>query len=523
MKTLLPSFALASLLTAASGLAQAPGELLPDQAPISTLLQQYGDEVRVFDEHVVFLANPFLQGRLPGTPGMAVAEDYIEHHLREAGLEPAFGNSYRQPFGLGDSREVLHQRLSVAGVQLAPDVDFVVTGFGGGGKLDAPLTFAGYGITAGPEGYSSFAEGDSLKGRIAFAFRFEPIDAEGKSRWAEGRQPWSAAARNRSKFQALQERGAEAIILVNPPGAADPRAHRLMEAGGGGGVVDIPVILMSTDAAQRVLQAVGSDHSLTELRQRADQGSGGLFDFGATAQVDAGMKEEKLIAHNVGGLLPGRGALAGELVVLGAHIDHLGLGKFGSRVGARGILHPGADDNASGTAAILMMAKALVADYAALPAGADARSILFIGFSAEESGLNGSRHYVQNPIRPLADHAFMINFDMIGRVNNHQLQIQGAHNAKGMADWLKEYCDKSSLEVRMPKNMNLGSDHLMFNSRGVPAIMGIIDAFHGDYHTPEDQSWKLNRVGAVEVIHLFTEILKGAALSKDRFHTNPSG
>src|SRR5690606_35567062 len=106
-------------------------------------------------------------------------------------------------------------------------------------------------------------------------------------------------------------------------------------------------------------------------------------------------------------------------------------------------MHPGADDNASGSAAILMLADRLARDYEGLGEGASARSVLFMLFDAEESGLNGSRYYVNNPIREWDDHALMINFDMIGRITNNRLSVSGVHTAEGMEDWLSRLFEES--------------------------------------------------------------------------------
>ena len=229
-----------------------------------------------------------------------------------------------------------------------------------------------------------------------------------------------------------------------------------------------------------------------------------------------------LEAENVGGVLAGRGALKDEWIVIGAHLDHLGLGFYGARDARRvGEVHPGADDNATGSAAVLMLADKLAQSYAALPAGTDARSILFVGFDAEETGLHGSGHYVRNPIAPLEKHALMINFDMIGRIVNKRLSVQGSNSALGMEEWLKPIFDESPLDV-VEAPIPGGSDHMMFMNKRVPYLFAIIADFHMDYHTPDDVSWKINREDAVRTIDMFHQIGLTAATHSGPFEWNSS-
>ena len=187
-------------------------------------------------------------------------------------------------------------------------------------------------------------------------------------------------------------------------------------AGGGRRVyLPCPVLTAASVAAARLLEGAGVCIALMVRRREADAG-GGVRALGCEIEVNAQIADEQLSAENVIGLLPGKGSLASEYVVLGAHLDHLGMGNFGSREGA-GKLHPGADDNASGSAAVIMLAGRLANEYRELPPDQEARSILFMCFSAEESGLIGSSYYCRNPLFPIEQHKLMINFDIIGRAS----------------------------------------------------------------------------------------------------------
>jgi hypothetical protein len=505
-------------------------------APIRDALLSVEPDVLKFHEHVSYLAHPFMAGRLPGTPGMELTRQYVEHYLREAGLEPAFPAevdgqtvaraSYRQPFPLGGSVEVVRSYaawMSQTGqVKLADGEDYRITGMGGSGTVAAPVTFVGYGINSEERGYTTFGEDGSLEGRIAMVLRFEPMDEDGASRWSD--RGWSNAASFNGKIRTVAARNPEAIILVNTPGTADPRAGTLMGVDSAGGrLTDVPVIHMTPEAASRIVGAAGQ--SLDELRRRADE-AGTVVELEGLVTIDAALERRPLYAENVGGMIPGRGALADEVIIIGAHADHLGMGAFGSRASAeqRGtVLHPGADDNASGTAGILLIADWLSEAYGALPEGADARSVLIVAFDAEESGLNGSRYYVQNPIVPLESHYFMMNFDMIGRIENKRLSVSGSASGEGFEAWLAPFFEATDLEIITNRGMSGGSDHLPFMQRRVPYLFAIIADFHSEYHTPADTAEKINRVDAVKAARLFADIaLAGAQRHEPMPFADPS-
>ncbi len=499
---------------------------LAQDAKIKQALEAVDSDVRLFNDHLTFLASPFLGGRLPGTPGMETAKNYIEHFMREAGLQPAFAierdgeiierASYRQAFPLGGTSEIIRSEVGAfvngKDVTMVAGEDYQVTGIGVSGTVAAPITFVGYGINSETHDYTTFDEDDSLEGRIAMVLRFEPMSAEGNSLWSDG--GWSNEASFNAKIRTVAERNPEAIILVNTLGANDPRVGTLLGANDAGGRVfnDGPVIHMTPEAAMRLVNA-GGKHTLMDLRKMADK-QGTVVDLDGVVTIDAAIERKSLMAENVGGLVPGKGTLSNEIIIIGAHADHLGMGAFGSRASAedRGTkLHPGADDNASGTAGILLIAKWLTEQYAQLPDDANARSVLIVAFSGEESGLNGSRFYVDNPIEPLDQHYMMMNFDMIGRIENKRLSVSGSTSAEGFSEWLEPYFAGSGLDIVKPQGAGGGSDHLPFMQKQIPILFAIIADFHGDYHTPADISEKINRVDAVKASRLFSDIAYGAA------------
>lgn len=511
---------ISSLILAPAALAFAQH---PDAATMPRLYGEHGDAVRQMDEHITFLSNAFLAGRLPGTPGMLITERYVEEHFAAAGLEPAFdeGSSFRQSVSLGGERTLGEYSLAVGAWSGTAGKDLGINMIGGSGEVTGELAFAGYSVAAGPNDYASYTGEQDLAGKIAVVYGFEPMDETGRTIWGQNGR-WTRAQSQRGKLQAAEAQGALGVILVNPPGVDDPRANEVPAGRMSRQRVKIPVAAITTDAFDRMLEANRLNTTAMQLRLAADK-QGGVTSFGVQASLAAHIEEEERSADNIGGLLPGRGALANEIVVIGAHIDHLGMGVYGSR-GFQGQLHPGADDNASGTAAVIMLAERLVPWMNALPAGTPARSILFLGLNAEEAGLDGARHYVANPIRPIETHTLMINFDMIGRVVDQRLQILGRQSGEGLSEWLTELDAQTPLVLNAHDRMHLMSDHIPFIGKGVPSLFAIVDPLHPDYHTPGDVAWKINRVAAVQVVDLFEAILQGGALRPERHvFANPNG
>ncbi|MEZ6243237.1 MAG: M28 family peptidase [Phycisphaerales bacterium] len=493
-------------------------------SPIADALASVSPEVREYNDHLVTLANPYMMGRVPGSAGMERAMDYVEYHFRQYGLEPAFPTnldgvdspftSYRDPFALGGLWKVQSESLQGGAAKLTPEKDFVFTALGGSGEVSGDAVFVGYSIENGPDGWSSYGEEDDLTGKVAVMFRFEPTDEEGKSTWTEGGE-WSGRSSFANKLRGAASRGAAAAVVINPPWAADQRAQKLDRfQSGGGGDSAMPVLMVSPEGAKKLL--AGADgRTLEDLRAIADAG-GGAVDLGVDVKITGNGEREELAAQNVGCVIKGSGSLADEWIVVGGHLDHIGMGYFGSRAGP-GTLHPGADDNASSAAGLILLSKKLSESIAEMSADAPRRSILIIEFSGEESGLNGSHHYVEHPIVPLDKHALMINWDMIGRIKNERLTVAGVDTAKGMREFLQPFFDESGLEITVPDSMNGASDHTSFYMKDIPVLFSIITDFHEDYHTPGDVSWKINRVGAVKTVDMYHDIILAAAQRPERF------
>jgi hypothetical protein len=501
------------------------------EAPIARALEAMGPDGREYDTHVVTLANPFFGGRAPGTRGNELAAEYIEFQFRALGLTPLFHErgvtpdgaefvsprgSYRQTVdGLGRTLgPASEQRLTVEvdGERrtLAHGADFVTLGYSGAGRARGEVVFAGYSIARGPERYTSFPEDEDLAGRIAMVLRFEPLDEHGDSRWAP--RGWSVAASLAAKIGEAFRRGAEGVILVNAPGAGDPRAQRLIDpaAGAADTTFDKPVVMMSVEQADALVRAADAEgRSLAELRLLADEGGGPVALGGATVEVEASVSS--VTSDNVGAVIAGRGTLAGAWIILGAHYDHVGDGASGSlsrEAGRR--THPGADDNASGTASLLLAARLLREAYRRAPADADLRSIALVAFTAEEMGLLGSAHFVANSPIPREKMYLMVNMDMVGRLRDDALEIEGANTAEGLDEWVTPYFDSSGLNIACMPRVEPNSDHASFYHAEVP-ILCFFTGYHDQYHRPGDVAALINRGGAVRITRLVVDLAMGLA------------
>ncbi len=492
------------------------GEKIGSRGSVARALDRLGQEGKAFHQHVTTLANPFFEGRAPGSRGLELAGEYLIRHLDDAGLAPAFegpdGPSWRQPFRVPGETRVLGAEASWSAssrrIEWTPEVDFNPLAFGGNGVAEGEPVFVGYAIEDGPHAYSSFDEDTDLTGKIAIVLRFEPMDQRGRSKWSETGEGWSSAAGLVGKLQALVDRGAEGIVLVNPPGADDPRARELMTARNSrmmGGRLPVPLIQATPEVVNELVQAGDARaRSLMDLRRLADLGDARVIALPRAAmRIEAETVREEIETANIGGVLPGSGDLADEWVVIGAHYDHIGYGHFGSRTPSlAGTVHPGADDNASGTAGVLLLAESL-ADRAR-EMERPRRSILFLLFSAEEMGLLGSRAFIEEPTADLEDIQAMINMDMIGRLRE-TLQVNGVGTGEGLREIVMREARETGVSIRESDSGEVPSDQATFVREDVP-VLGFFTGTHSEYHTAYDEAWTVNHAGALRVLDLVEEI-----------------
>ncbi|MGI9015095.1 MAG: M28 family peptidase [Phycisphaerales bacterium] len=223
---------------------------------------------------------------------------------------------------------------------------------------------------------------------------------------------------------------------------------------------------------------------------------------------------EEMATDNVGGVLRGRGQLADQWIIIGGHYDHVGYGRPGRRA-ADSPVHPGADDNASGTAGVLILAEKFAKAYEDAGDDANLRSILFMAFSAEEMGLLGSRHYVRNSTLNAEDIHLMINLDMIGRLRGDTLMVQGVETARGLLDRIHPHLQESELTIYADPTGQGPSDHASFYGGGIPVLF-FFTGTHDVYHRPGDFGYTVNPHGAARILKLVWNVAFDEASDPDR-------
>jgi len=491
-----------------------------DDFDLPAYLDGLHPDANLWYQHVQTLSNPWMGGRQPGTPGDELAALYISWYFDRAGLEPAFEGEWRQPFDFTLGRAVPEVRaasLSIGGTDLAHGEDFGVLANCGTTAASLPLSFVGYGIDTGPEGYTSFAESDDLSGRAVLLLRYEPLDEDGRSRWEEdGFSPHSAIRR---KFRSLVDRGAAAILMVNPVDAVDGRSgvETVASTSGFRPNLDIPALHLSQDTAERLLaHASNGTASLRDLQEDANEGIVGVrhFDDDAMIAIETDVVAPSFDTQNIAGLLPGAGALADEWVVVGGHYDHIGHGYTGSRMPGDNRVHPGADDNASGVGTILILAERLA--EAAASDDRPRRGVIFITFSGEEAGLHGSRHFVNNPPIDLDKTNLMLNLDMMGRLKGDTVALTGTGTAEEFDEMLPRLVEPTGLTVSTTPSGLGPSDHSTFYRQDIPVLF-FFTGLHDDYHTPDDVGWRVNPEGTLKIIDLCEVILDEATHKTEPF------
>jgi len=445
------------------------------------------DIAKQFEHDVKIIAADDMEGRGLGTKGIDRAAAFLEGRLRELKLKPAFGTSYKQPFEVKTGVEMGD------GNRLAnlPADAWTPLGFSSSGKFNAPVVFVGYGIAAPPLGYDDYA-GVDLKGKVALMLRYEPQEKDDKSIF-DGRKPsrWSAM---RYKVLQARERGAVAVIFTTGP-LQDEGKDRVpaLKNDGPQSPAGIPVIQIKPS----VVEAWGVN--LKEFQDAVDK------DLKPRSRVlplsldgNVNVKATYATTSNVAGILPGRGKLANDVVVIGAHYDHLGYGGEHSMKPNVHAIHNGADDNGSGTVSVLLIAGRMSELLKDAP---ERRTVLFTLFSGEEVGLAGSSWMVDHMPVPLERVVAMINLDMVGMLRNDELIAFGADTAPQWRPLLEGQAAPLKLKLTERGDGYGPSDQTSFYAKQVPVIH-FFTGTHERYHAPEDKAEFLNYAGAAKVIEL---------------------
>jgi aminopeptidase YwaD len=487
--------AIAVVLATLFGLATRPWELS-------------GSELTATDEltaHAKFLAAPERSGRGVGTPGIAAARDYIAAEFAKYGLVPGGDNNgYLQSFEVAVGVKVkTPSSLTLGqGPALTLDQDWLPLGLSSSGLVEGEAVFTGYGITAKDYGYDDYA-GIDVKSKIVIVLRYEPPPKDDQSPFRKS-PDFSIYAALRTKANNARDHGAIGMIVVDLTNRGEGMTalmslrSSLWRSGN-----SLVAAQIKRQTAEQWFAAQGV--SLNDLKDKIDReekpASMGLT--GSKLSIQVTLEEERERAENVVGILRGREPTGGrEYLVIGAHYDHLGLGYYGARdQNAAGMIHHGADDNASGTSVLLHVARRL-SQIEPKPA----RSIVFVAFSAEELGLYGSRHFVSSWPQ-LGRIKSMINLDMVGRLRDDRVTIFGVRSAPPFETIVGSGAKQLGLQTNLPDGVG-PSDHLSFYNKQIP-VLHFFTGIHPDYHRPGDTWDKLNYPGMAQI----GDLVLGSALA----------
>jgi len=526
---------------------------------------------------IKYLSSDELEGRGIGTEGINKAAAYIRESFKAAGLDVVRlqGDAY-QKFSMSTKAELgAPNSVRLIGpdgktTELKQDVDFRPCSFGGGGKIDGELVFAGYGIDSARKNFREFKDVD-LKGKVAIVMRRVPKQADPHGPFGDPHGDISQDGDLRTKLSNAIAAGASAVLIVNDPYSVRKNAKdedelvrksaaRVVEAAEAFDAADSAKSAEAAAARTNLAEAIVR---LKKTRQAAVKGDNDpLMDFGyggngkegsvpvaqlkvaacdrllkaalgktlaqLEAAIDRDLKPQSAAlkgwkvsgvttirripteVKNVIGVLEGEGPLADETVIVGAHYDHLGRGGSGSLAGNSHEIHNGADDNASGSVSILELARRFAHRSKKLP-----RRLVFIAFTAEESGLIGSAHYVKEPLFPLDKTVAMINLDMVGRLREDKLTVFGVGTSDRWKKMLEPVMKAHHLHL-IPKPEGFGpSDQSSFYAKKIP-VLHFFTGSHSDYHRPTDDWEKINVPGMANVIDVIEDVVAATAETPQR-------
>lgn len=456
--------------------------------------------------HIKYLASDGLEGREAGTPGSEKAARYIARAFEESGLGPAgddgtFFQAFPIPVrpGLGKSNFFL---LSLKGRTegLEPGVDYSPLGVTEDGLRAGEIVFAGYGISAPELGYDNYG-GLDARGKVVLALRYAPPGLGRRGRYFE----YSSL---RYKIATAMEKGAKAVIFTTP-------ASRSEEEDLASAALDVPpavrgmqAIIVRRDVAEVILAASG--RSLREMEKALAGGVGSPLPLpGARAEIRTELSRTGDRASNVVGFIEGSDpSVSAEIIIVGAHYDHLGRRASGGAEIAD-YIYNGADDNASGVAGLLELA-----EYFASGSERPRRSLAFAAFSGEEKGLLGSLYFVENRERMPGRIIAMVNLDMIGRVKGNEVRVFGWTSSPAWKSAVEAACTSAGLEAKYGGRAPGPSDHYAFIINGIPAVQ-LSTGVHGDYHRTSDEWQKIDPEGTAKVVKAAAELVSHLANDAD--------
>ena len=463
---------------------------------------------------VGYLASDDLEGRMTGSEGARKGADYIANELDALGLRP-FGDNgtYFQAFDFTADRRILREANSLR-IQLGDgsqtyqvDTDFRPLSFTANADVQGEVVFAGYGLTVGTNGHDSYA-GLDVTDKIVLVLRYVPEGVD-----AGRRAELNRYAGLRYKAMIARDRGAKAILVVAGPNS--PNAGKLIPMSFDNSLAGSGVVAASVNDAVANALFGGAGKSLDEVQSQLDIENPhflGQFPLeGVEVAIRTGVERIKETDRNVLAWLPAAGQPTPETVVVGAHYDHIGHGDASSLANKdeEGEIHNGADDNASGVAVVLELARKLARREERR------RNVLFAFWSGEELGLIGSSHFVEKPPLPLENIVAYFNFDMVGRLRDNKLSLQGVGSSSVWRGVIERRNIPAGFDLSLLDDPYLPTDSTAFYPKGIP-ILSFFTGSHEDYNRPTDDPDTLDYQGMVRISEFGTAIVNDVVSNDER-------
>ncbi len=419
-------------------------------------------------EHIYFLASDKLQGRQTGSKGEAAASKYIINNYKKLALKPMGSDgSYLQEFKYDVGKKVTGKNsFTINAKTIVLNNEYFPINASGNGKVKGSIVDVGYGISASAIKYDSYSGMTDIKGKI---FLMECSTPDGDSPHSQ----YGPYADVKSKVEAAKAKGAIAVIFTNTNDKADDLEANLDRKSFDAG---IPVIFLKADAWKKVKR---EQFNVLELKVT--------------------LEKITVTGHNVVAFLDNHAA---NTIVIGAHYDHLGYNEYGGSLyrGEKAI-HNGADDNASGTAGVIELARLFSSNNIT-----EKNNFIFLNFSGEELGLVGSKNWIGNPSYDSSKINFMVNMDMIGRYNAEKgMEIGGLGTSPNAFNFIRSF-SFDSLKLKLTDGGTGPSDETSFYLANIP-VLNFFTGSHEDYHKPSDDADKINYTGEAKILRMIENIV----------------
>ncbi len=456
--------------------------------------------------HVKYLASDELEGRKAGTEGDALARNYISSEFYKYGLEPAGDSSYLQFFPIkaklkaGKNNRLSFEYNSI-NTDLVLNEDFYPYSLSDNTKAEGELVFIGYGINSSK--YNDYLDINGkmidVKGKILLFYDDVP---ESKNVSFKGDYKYSSIKR---KINSAISSGASGIIIIydlsdekgnlNFPNLTPPENNETK--------YPIPVVYAKQESIYNILKQIDIDLKNIQNKIIESQNPNSFYINNLKVKIETEIVKDDIISSNIIGYLKGSDpVLNKEVIVIGAHYDHLGYGfNFWNYEDSGNEIHNGADDNASGTTGVLELAQKISFNRNNFK-----RSFLFMCFGAEEMGLLGSSYFTNSKLFNNYNIVAMINLDMIGRLDNNSLIINGTKTSNLWVQILDSINNNYKFKTTYIPEGYGGSDHTSFTLKKIPTLF-FFTGIHDDYHQPSDDYWKINTTGEEKVLNFVYDVV----------------